>query len=84
MQAIDDEIDSDPDSVNHAPHTLPNTRLDEATAASKKATGVEVVARLEAELRCLEPTKFLSGIFLARSVLYAVNLRGVTIDSIDR
>ena len=35
MQAIDDEIDSDPDSVNHAPHTLPNTRLDEATAARR-------------------------------------------------
>ncbi len=35
MQAIDDEIDSDPESVNHAPHTLPNTRLDEATAARR-------------------------------------------------
>lgn len=35
MQAIDDEIDNDPDSVNHAPHTLPNTRLDEATAARR-------------------------------------------------
>ena len=35
MQAIDDEIDSDPDNVNHAPHTLPNTRLDEATAARR-------------------------------------------------
>ena len=35
MQAIDDEIDSDPDSVNHAPYTLPNTRLDEATAARR-------------------------------------------------
>ena len=35
MAAIDDEIDSDPDSVNHAPHTLPNTRLDEATAARR-------------------------------------------------
>ena len=35
MQAIDDEIDSDPDTVNHAPHTLPNTRLDEATAARR-------------------------------------------------
>lgn len=35
MQAIDDEIDRDPDSVNHAPHTLPNTRLDEATAARR-------------------------------------------------
>ena len=35
MQAIDDEIDSDPDSVLHAPHTLPNTRLDEATAARR-------------------------------------------------
>ena len=35
MQAIDDEIGSDPDSVNHAPHTLPNTRLDEATAARR-------------------------------------------------
>lgn len=35
MQAIDDEIDSDPGSVNHAPHTLPNTRLDEATAARR-------------------------------------------------
>ncbi len=31
MQAIDDEIDSDPESVNHAP----NTRLDEATAARR-------------------------------------------------
>ena len=35
MQAIDDEIDSDPESVLHAPHTLPNTRLDEATAARR-------------------------------------------------
>ena len=35
MQAIDDEIDSDPESVNHAPNTLPNTRLDKATAARR-------------------------------------------------
>ena len=35
MKEIDDEIDSDPDSVLHAPHTLPNTRLDEATAARR-------------------------------------------------
>ena len=35
MQAIDEEIDSDPESVLHAPHTLPNTRLDEATAARR-------------------------------------------------
>ncbi len=35
MRAIDDEIDSDPESVLHAPHTLPNTRLDEATAARR-------------------------------------------------
>ena len=35
MQTIDDEIDSDPDTVMHAPHTLPNTRLDEATAARR-------------------------------------------------
>ena len=35
MQAIDAEIDSDPESVLHAPHTLPNTRLDEATAARR-------------------------------------------------
>ena len=35
MQAIDDEIDTDTDSVLHAPHTLPNTRLDEATAARR-------------------------------------------------
>ena len=35
MQTIDDEIDSQPDTVLHAPHTLPNTRLDEATAARR-------------------------------------------------
>ena len=35
MQAIDDEIDNDPETVLHAPHTLPNTRLDEATAARR-------------------------------------------------
>ena len=35
MKAIDDEIDNDPDTVLHAPHTLPNTRLDEATAARR-------------------------------------------------
>ncbi len=35
MEAIDDEIDSDPESVLHAPHTLPNSRLDEATAARR-------------------------------------------------
>ena len=35
MRAIDDEIDADPESVLHAPHTLPNTRLDEATAARR-------------------------------------------------
>ncbi len=35
MLAIDDEIDSDPETVLHAPHSLPNTRLDEATAARR-------------------------------------------------
>ncbi len=35
MEAIDDEIDADPETVLHAPHTLPNTRLDEATAARR-------------------------------------------------
>ena len=35
MRAIDDEIDDDPETVLHAPHTLPNTRLDEATAARR-------------------------------------------------
>ncbi len=35
MEAIDDEIDSDPETVNHAPHTLPNAKLDEATAARR-------------------------------------------------
>ncbi len=35
MQAIDNEIDSDPDTVLSAPHTLPNKRLDEAQAARR-------------------------------------------------
>ena len=35
MRAIDDEIDSDPEMVLNAPHTLPNSRLDEAGAARR-------------------------------------------------
>lgn len=35
MRQIDDEIDSDPELVHDAPHDLPVTRLDEATAARK-------------------------------------------------
>ena len=35
MEAIDDEIESDPDNVLTAPHTLPNKRLDEARAARR-------------------------------------------------
>ena len=35
MQTIDDEIDTQPETVLNAPHTLPNTRLDEATAARR-------------------------------------------------
>jgi glycine dehydrogenase subunit 2 len=35
MRKIDDEICNDPDLVRNAPHTLPVTRLDEATAARK-------------------------------------------------
>ena len=35
MRAIDDEIDSDPETVLNAPHSLPNTRIDEATAARR-------------------------------------------------
>ena len=35
MRRIDDEIDSDPSLLHDAPHDLPNTRLDEATAARR-------------------------------------------------
>ena len=35
MRQIDDEVTSDPEMVRTAPHTLPVTRLDEATAARK-------------------------------------------------
>lgn len=35
MQTIDNEIDTQPETVLNAPHTLPNTRLDEATAARR-------------------------------------------------
>jgi glycine dehydrogenase subunit 2 len=35
MRQIDDEIDSAPELVLEAPHDLPVTRLDEATAARK-------------------------------------------------
>ena len=33
MMQIDEEIQQDPDFVNHAPHTLPVGRVDEAKAA---------------------------------------------------
>jgi glycine dehydrogenase subunit 2 len=35
MRQIDDEVTNDPETVRTAPHTLPVTRLDEATAARK-------------------------------------------------
>ena len=35
MRQIDDEVDSAPDLIHDAPHDLPVTRLDEATAARK-------------------------------------------------
>jgi glycine dehydrogenase subunit 2 len=35
MRQIDDEVTNEPDTVRSAPHTLPVTRLDEATAARK-------------------------------------------------
>ena len=35
MRQIDDEVTSDPETVRTAPHTLPVTRLDEATAARR-------------------------------------------------
>lgn len=35
MRQIDDEVDSDPETVKTAPHTLPVTRLDEAGAARR-------------------------------------------------
>jgi glycine dehydrogenase subunit 2 len=35
MRQIDDEITSEPETVRSAPHTLPVTRLDEATAARR-------------------------------------------------
>ncbi len=35
MRQIDDEVSEDPEAVRTAPHTLPVTRLDEATAARK-------------------------------------------------
>ncbi len=35
MQAIDDEISSEPETVLNAPHSLPVSRLDEATAARR-------------------------------------------------
>ena len=35
MRRIDDEIDTDPSLLHDAPHDLPNTRLDEATAARR-------------------------------------------------
>ena len=35
MRRIDDEIDNDPSLLHDAPHDLPNTRLDEATAARR-------------------------------------------------
>ncbi|MBH65833.1 MAG: glycine dehydrogenase (aminomethyl-transferring) [Chloroflexi bacterium] len=35
MRQIDDEIDSSPELIHEAPHDLPVTRLDEATAARK-------------------------------------------------
>lgn len=35
MRQIDDEIDSSPELITEAPHDLPVTRLDEATAARK-------------------------------------------------
>jgi glycine dehydrogenase subunit 2 len=35
MRQIDDEIDASPELIHEAPHDLPVTRLDEATAARK-------------------------------------------------
>ena len=35
MRRIDEEIDTDPSLLHDAPHDLPNTRLDEATAARR-------------------------------------------------
>jgi glycine dehydrogenase subunit 2 len=35
MRQIDDEIDNSPEFILEAPHDLPVTRLDEATAARK-------------------------------------------------
>ncbi len=35
MRRIDDEIDTSPELLHDAPHDLPNTRLDEATAARR-------------------------------------------------
>jgi glycine dehydrogenase subunit 2 len=35
MRQIDDEVDSAPELIHNAPHNLPVTRLDEATAARK-------------------------------------------------
>ena len=35
MRAIDREVDENPQLLQEAPHLLPNTRLDEATAARR-------------------------------------------------